>query len=123
MSVSQPNAMAFLQAIPKCADTLIPSEMFDLIIQRQMGLPLSCSGGVRWSKSMQRDISEFGHEYVNRQSKGQWRHDQVVKAWAKVWKAAFPGAHIPVDDGKYNEYSKQAKPDLTAKWASWTKHH
>ena len=51
MSVSQPNALAFLQVIPKCANMLIPSEMFDLIIQRQMGLPLSCSGGVRWSKS------------------------------------------------------------------------
>ena len=40
---------------------------------------------------------------ANRQSAHQHRHNELVKAWAKAWRAAFAGVAVPTDDSNYND--------------------
>ena len=123
VSCSQPYAMSFLNAIPWSGDTTIPSDLMLVILQRQLGLPLTCVGGGKYSARLERFIDSYGDALANRKYAHQGRHHGVVNAWAKAWRAAFTGVEVPTEDSNYGDYSRGAKPDLVAYYAGLFRHH
>lgn len=123
VSASQPYAAAFLNAIPTTNQTIIPSDLLLIALQRLLGLPLSVVGGGGYSSELGRQVDAFGDVLVNLNKGSQHRHNQLVKAWATAWRAAFPGTEVPTDDSNFNSYSLGAKPDLKASYAARHRHH
>jgi len=68
-------------------------------------------------------VDAFGDVLANKTSKHSHRHNMLVRAWATAWRAAFAGVEVPTDDSDFNNYSRGAKPDLTARWAGLFRHH
>ena len=123
VSASQQYAMAFLNAIPTTHETTIPSDLLHIILQRQLGLPLTCVGKGQYSPGLGRFVDVYGDALANRQSAAQSRHNYLNAAWAGAWRAAFTGVEVPTDDSNYNDYSRGAKPDLVAYFAGRFRHH
>ena len=110
ISVSQPDAGAFLNAVPKWDHFRMHTWAMRIAVQRRLGLPLSAV----WTASRSRHGQEFDRYGDVAQSDGdqghQTRHFMVLQALARVARSVW-GGRVQVEPDDYLGYSDY-RPDL-----------
>ena len=112
ISVSQPHAGDFLNAVPKHAPYRLPTWAMRLVVRRRLGLPIALVDEHRLSKHG-KQFDAYGDRAQNDGKSGhQTRHflllDALVAAARSVW-----GALVQREPADYTAYSNY-RPDFAA---------
>ena len=112
ISVSQPHAGDFLNAVPKHAPYRLPTWAMRLVVRRRLGLPIALVEGARLSKHGY-SFDKYGDVAQNDGTQGhQTRHFLLLQALVEAARSVWGGVvqREPADYGSYSNY----RPDLSA---------
>ena len=117
LSVSQPHAGDFLNAVPKRAVFRINTWALRIAVQRRLGLPLTAAAVGGEGRSKHGHVFDMmGDLAANDGQAGcQTRHYEVLSELVRVLKTVW-GARVEYEPKAYRDYS-DTRPDLTIQGA------
>ena len=122
MSASQPFAGSAFNTVPSSHWFQMPSEELLIMVQRRLGLELSCLSGISTSQALGGiPIDALGDTLLTHHNHSQ-RHNGVGKALARAARQAHPGKRVLVDSLESESFSPGARPDVAVLNGAGSKH-
>ena len=122
ISASQRCAGAAYDAVPSHAYFQTPSDELLVMVQRRLGLELSCLGGIDTSDALGGiAIDAFGDTLLTHHNHSQ-RHNGVAAMLARAAKQAHTGKKVLVDSLESESFSPGARPDVAVLRGAGLKH-
>ena len=112
ISASQPFAGAAFNTVPSHAYFQTPSDELLVMVQRRLGLELSCLHGITSSDALGGiAVDAFGDTMLTHHNHSQ-RHNGVARLLARAAAQAHTGKKILVDSFESESFSPGARPDV-----------
>ena len=110
ISASQPFAGAAFNAVPSQFDFQIPSDELLIMVQRRLGLELSCLSGITHSVALGREVDALGDTFLTYHNHSR-RHNEVARVLGRAAKQAL-NREVLIDSFQSESFSKGARPDV-----------
>ena len=90
ISVSQAYAGAFLNTVPSRPDLEVSSRLFEIAIQRRLGVQIALLEGRTFSRTLNKTVDLYG-DAIQNEANHTRRHNKVRDVWYRALRAAYGG--------------------------------
>ena len=113
LSVSQAYAGAFLNTVPSRPDLEVSSRLFEIAIQRRLGVQIALLEGKTFSKTLNKSVDLYG-DVIQNEANHTRRHNKVRDVWYRAIRAAY-GSDVELEPRRTGAYSPDYRPDIQIK--------